>query len=445
LNVAENGVAYTGINTGGVWYLTPDLPLAGGNYSLQLYFNGFTGLSDNLFGLLRRPNASTNAAYWIVPSGSSLEAVNGLGRKIADGFARRIDISDFSQWGIGMMGSLPCLDCPNACTYSQGFYGNATGTACYNNSGTTVSSYQLMLNAFGNTTSKVFGSISNRRFFTLYKTDISSKNIYKMLPGTGNSQAIAVDNISPYDGAYYSDPSTWYLVPVQSAGSQKGRISNLLLSQTITLWFNLQTGSTLGAISLNMDTLVTTGQTSCGSGILYGSPAKYGLPHNVVTYLNGGNGYSADVRGLFQLANDVLGGITTNISASEVQTAVAVINNAFDGCRVLTGMIPYAQPLVQATVVKENKIAAQTGQLLVNAYPNPYYKDFSLDIVSPLTGMATIEFFTSSGEKVHQQRNYLNANKHNIIPYKGQRNAGSLLYSVRIEQHTASGIVIGIN
>jgi hypothetical protein len=108
-------------------------------------------------------------------------------------------------------------------------------------------------------------------------------------------------------------------------------------------------------------------------------------------------------------------------------------------------MIPYAQPLVQATVVKENKIAAQTGQLLVNAYPNPYYKDFSLDIVSPLTGMATIEFFTSSGEKVHQQRNYLNANKHNIIPYKGQRNAGSLLYSVRIEQHTASGIVIGIN
>jgi hypothetical protein len=445
LNVAENGVAYTGINTGGVWYLTPDLPLAGGNYSLQLYFNGFTGLSDNLFGLLRRPNASTNAADWIVPSGSSLEAVNGLGRKIADGFARRIDISDFSQWGIGMMGSLPCLDCPNACTYSQGFYGNATGTACYNNSGTTVSSYQLMLNAFGNTTSKVFGSISNRRFFTLYKTDISSKNIYKMLPGTGNSQAIAVDNISPYDGAYYSDPSTWYLVPVQSAGSQKGRISNLLLSQTITLWFNLQTGSTLGAISLNMDTLVTTGQTSCGSGILYGSPAKYGLPHNVVTYLNGGNGYSADVRGLFQLANDVLGGIATNISASEVQTAVAVINNAFDGCRVLTGMIPYAQPLVQATVVKENKIAAQTGQLLVNAYPNPYYKDFSLDIVSPLTGMATIEFFTSSGEKVHQQRNYLNANKHNIIPYKGQRNAGSLLYSVRIEQHTASGIVVGIN
>lgn len=445
LNVAENGVAYTGVNTGGVWYLTPDLPLASGNYSLQLYFNGFTGLSDNLFGLLRRPNASTNAADWIVPAGSSLEAINGLGRKIVDGFARRINIAEFSQWGIGMMGSLPCLDCPNACTYSQGFYGNTTGTACYNNSGTTISSGQLMLNAFGNTTSKVFGSVSNRRFFTLYKTDITSKNIYKMLPGTGNSQPIAVDNISPYNGAYYSDPSTWYLVPMQSGGSQKWRISNLLLSQTISLWFNLQTSSTLGNINLTMDTLVTTAQTSCGSGILYGSPEKYGLPHNVVTYLNGGNGYSADVNGLFQLANDVLGGVTTNISAPEVQNAVAVINNAFDGCRVLNGMIPYAQTLVQSGVLKEDGIAAQIPKLVVTAYPNPYYKAFSLDIVSPLTGMATIEFFTSNGERIHQQRNYLNTNKHNIIPYKGQRNSGSLLYSVRIGEYTASGIVVGIN
>lgn len=445
LNVAENGVAYTGVNTGGVWYLTPDLAPTGGNYALQLYLDGFTGLSDNLFGMLRRPNGSTNAADWMVPAASSLEAINGLGRKLADGFARRINISDFSQWGIGMTGSLPCIDCPNACTYSQGFFGNTTGMACYNNSGTSVSSYQLMLNAFGNTTAKVFGSTANRRFFTLYRSDITSKNIYKMLPGSGNSQPIAVDNILPYAGAYYDDASTWYLVPIQPSGSQKGKINNLLLAQTIALWFNLRTSSSLGAIQLTMDTLVTTAQKSCGSGILYGSPQKFGLPHSVITYLNGGNGYPSNVDGLFQLANDVLGGVTSNISAPEVQTAVAVINNAFDGCRVLTGMIPYAQTLVQSGVLKEDAIAPQIPKLVVTAYPNPYYKEFSLDIVSPLTGMATIEFFTSNGERIHQQRNYLNANKHNIIPYKGQRNSGSLLYSVRIGEYTASGIVVGIN
>src|SRR4030095_3322547 len=101
LNVTENGNVYTVVNNGGVWKLIPNTAATGGNYALHLYFNGFTGLLDNRFGILRRPDANANAADWIVSTGSLLEPLNGTGRKVSDGFARRYNISDFSQFGIG--------------------------------------------------------------------------------------------------------------------------------------------------------------------------------------------------------------------------------------------------------------------------------------------------------------------------------------------------------
>ncbi|MGC4103203.1 T9SS type A sorting domain-containing protein [Ferruginibacter sp.] len=102
LNVTENGTAYSSISTGGVWYIVPDAVPASGKYDLKLYFNGFTGLSDNKFAMLRRPDASSNAAEWIVPVGSTLPVVGNPGRLVADGYARRNNISSFSQWGIGI-------------------------------------------------------------------------------------------------------------------------------------------------------------------------------------------------------------------------------------------------------------------------------------------------------------------------------------------------------
>ncbi|HEX3167175.1 MAG TPA: hypothetical protein VHQ93_12995 [Chitinophagaceae bacterium] len=448
LNVFESGTKYIAVNNGGVWRLVPDVSASGGNFSLHLYFNSFTGLTDNQFGILRRPDASSNGIDWVVPAGSLLESYNGLGRKVSDGFARRINISDFSQWGIGMSSSIICKDCMTACTYSQGFYGNVNGVACFNNSGTSISSTQLMLNAFGATTSKVFGSVANLRFFTLYKTDITSKNIFKMLPGSGNSQAILVDNISPFSGAYYDDQSTWYLVPIQPNGSQKGRINNQLLSQLITLWFNIQTSSNLSAINLSNDTLVTVKQTACGSGVAAGDPVKFGLPHNVVTYLNGGHGYSNNVDGLYKLANDVLGGVNTVLSPLDVQLAIATINNAFDGCRILVGTIPYLQSEF-LTKNSEKSIAINpeiiSRQLSATAFPNPYSTKFSLVVTSPVTGTITIEFFSVNGSKIYKLQKFVLANRSSIIPYHGPYYRGVLVYKIKIDEYEASGTVIGPN
>jgi hypothetical protein len=413
LNVVENSAAYTAVNNGGVWYLVPDAAPSGGSYALQLYFNGFTGLIDNRFGILRRPTGSSNAAEWAVPPGSLLEPVNGWGRKVSDGFARRINLTDFSQLGIGMMGHIPCIDCVVACTYSQGFYGNNNGKACYasNGSSATINTTQLMLNAFGPLTSVVFGSAAHKRFFTLYKSDISNGNIFKMLPGSGNSQALGVDNVLPFDGARYGDQNTWSLVPIPKTGGQKGKINNQLLSQLITLWFNLRNSNTLGDIDLSRDTLITTAQTGCGSNVQSGTPAKFGLPHNVILYLNGGNGYAPTVNGLFQLANDVLGGVNIAMDPSEVQNAVATIISAFDGCRIMTGNIAYSAPAKVITLkrgVEPIAKPAETLEWTINAFPNPG-RNFNVVVNSTNKNeQIMLQVFDSNGRLVESRFN-LNA------------------------------------
>ena len=315
----------------------------------------------------------------------------------------------------------PCPDCDDACTYTQGFYGNVKGTACFNNT-STASTTQLMLNAFGADVSKVFGNVANKRFFTLYKTDIQNKNIFKMLPGSGSSKAIAIDAIAPYDGAYYDNQQTWYLVPIPTSGSLKGKINNMLLAQTITLWFNLRTSSSLGGINLAKDTLVTAAQTSCGSGIATGLPVKFGLPHDVVVYLNGGNGYSNDVNGLFQLANDVLGGVVTIVDAAHMQEAVATINLAFDGCRILIKTIDYvpvASPITSKDNRKEITEALTTG-IAIKASPNPSGNRFVINVSSVNSAAKiSLQVYDMQGRLIEEKNIPANSNislGHQYIP-----------------------------
>lgn len=267
-----------------------------------------------------------------------------------------------------------------ACTYSQDFYSKKSNKGCYN--GTNVSVTQLMLNAFGALNSVQFGNVSNKRLFTLNKTDIIGGNIFKMLPGFDGAVALAIDNVSPFNGAFYDDKTTWSLVPIPTTGMQKGQISNSLLSQLMVLWFNISNNSSLGTLDLSKDTLVTTAQTSCGSTVPVGSSSKFGLPHNVVLYLNAANGYANTINGLFQLANDILGGVTTAVSATELSTAIANINNAFSSCRVLTGTIAYNGPaafITSSRIINNqiNETAPESFQAKV--YPNPSSSFFIIE------------------------------------------------------------------
>ncbi|WP_315815455.1 hypothetical protein [Paraflavitalea speifideaquila] len=71
LMVSEGGAAYVSVASEGVWNISADGIPTNGKYDLLLYFNGFSGLMDNTFGILQRPSTSTNAADWVRPAGSS--------------------------------------------------------------------------------------------------------------------------------------------------------------------------------------------------------------------------------------------------------------------------------------------------------------------------------------------------------------------------------------
>jgi len=93
---------YYAVHGAGVWTLTPSAQPSGGTYDAKVSLLPFSGLVDNYFAILKRPDASSNAADWTSGSGT-LSPSGGAGRKLADGYALRLGLSSFSQFGLGQL------------------------------------------------------------------------------------------------------------------------------------------------------------------------------------------------------------------------------------------------------------------------------------------------------------------------------------------------------
>jgi hypothetical protein len=109
----------------------------------------------------------------------------------------------------------------------------------------------------------------------------------------------------------------------------------------------------------------------------------YRLPEVVLCYLETHAQYGLTVGGLFKLANDALGGIVPYaprtyptcddkpMKLTDILSAVDIINNAFDGCRVFVGyqedkfVCPTSVAALAASRTKLDELS-----LLV--YPNPF-------------------------------------------------------------------------
>jgi hypothetical protein len=103
LNCTETNpspLRYRAVSPEGLWTLTPDTQPTGGTYAVQAELAPFSGLADNTFGLLKRPDNSLSAADWNT-GGGTLSPANGSGRRVADGYALRSGLSSFSQFGMG--------------------------------------------------------------------------------------------------------------------------------------------------------------------------------------------------------------------------------------------------------------------------------------------------------------------------------------------------------
>ena len=268
----------------------------------------------------------------------------------------------------------------------------------------------------------------------------NNSNIFNMLPGGGPSAVFGVDNVAGVPE--YSNTASWPIVPLEGNGPQAGTIRNQLFAQTLTLYFNTTiAGNNLTSVSL--EGLAIVAGRDCGST----APTDAGTPTQlvsteIVSYLST-HGYPTTVAGLLQLANDVLGGVNiAPLTLSQIQEAVANINETFDECKVLIG---YTGRNNGGNVITSNTTSGQAA-LIVTAYPNPFVDNFSLRINSPLSGEATISFYTIDGVKISEMRRQVVALTNVTVPYNVPAAYRSrIVYSVSIGGYHAKGIVLSPN
>lgn len=368
--------------------------------------------------------------------------------------------------------SVTVMNCPSSsshCTYTQGFYGNIGGMGCSGDtSGNTLETTLDKLNkafdlygsnrvVFGR--ANIDGVPTDDRAFTLFRDDINNQNIFKMLPGGGTSMVLGLKPggtafSSTFEGATFDDPSTWSAVPLVASGSNRGRIKNSLLAQTMTLFFNLNNGTNLAALPLH-DTLYVsdfdclTGDPVPGAGIM-----TFGLPHDVLVFMvNNSTTYSKDVGGLYKLANDILGGVATpGLNQNQVIDAVDKINNAFDECRTLVGSydMPIANPTLVSVPYSDDMtrvLLSEDQSLTVKSFPNPYAEKVNFTLESKLSGHGTLEIYNIMGQKVATLFDgWLTAGAYKAINYEipnAQR--GVLTYVFRMGARKVSGKMINVS
>jgi hypothetical protein len=339
---------------------------------------------------------------------------------------------------------------------TQGAYGNPGGNICLPN-GTTVNQTQIMINALTSAPGNmaVFGRQDLNRYWVIRLSDVNqgnNSNIFKMLPGGGPSKKLGLDT---YPGVpEYSNTPTWPVAPLQPNGPTTGKIRNILLAQTITLYFNTTiAGSFLGDVPLNCQIIVA--DRTCGS--LEPVPGTADTisftSYAAIAYIsNPANGYPATVSGLLQLANDVLGGANTSVSLDAVNDAISAINEGFDECRLWTGTIcgntgryltnrntENQSGINKGTVAEPTLEAAKNLQ--VSAYPNPYNDQVKFVVESPVSGQGSLEVYNVLGQKLQTvYQGFIFAGKGQVIEYKVPPfNRTNLIYIFKVGGQQVTG------
>ncbi|WP_218026522.1 hypothetical protein, partial [Flavobacterium flevense] len=283
------------------------------------------------------------------------------------------------------------------CTYTQGYYGNEGGMSCApdpENPGefkqyTTKALIARALEAYNGA---MYIGIKDVRHVSVMNADIEA--VIAVLPGGGMSKELPSQ---PNNGLYSISNLPQSLL-------KGGNINNTLLAQTIVLGLNLGINSNLGNFELQAGTFATAdSEGGCGSdtpkarscnpdGTANNEYEFYSIPANIVTALGG----NATVQGLFALANQALGGGSTNgVSLSAIADVVDKINNAFDECRIPLGygIEPLDCPVIEPTLSLFAVQADLAGLAGFVAYPVPIDGQLSVQCTFDYTSDAVIEVF----------------------------------------------------
>jgi hypothetical protein len=271
-----------------------------------------------------------------------------------------------------VIGNLPV--CSTYCSYTQGFWGNKNGAKLL----PSLLTAPLTVGRAGHSVIIPINSSATN----------SAVKVNNVMPG-GTAPTVLLAGDCDITASCFNA----YLA--------KGKIGNVLLSQTIALSLNLRLpNNPLGSFPIQSECAVTTGGT-------------FQINQNVVNYLTY-NGATATVTDLLNLANDLLGAVlapgqnTGTVanprivpSYSDVNNAVDAINNGFDGCR---GFFGYQPCITLVTTRRTNEgvsTAIETANAVeVMARPNPFSDVIRFTIKASSSGHGTLEVFNMVGQKI---------------------------------------------
>ncbi|AOW09626.1 hypothetical protein EM308_08985 [Flavobacterium gilvum] len=323
------------------------------------------------------------------------------------------------------------------CTYTQGAYGNAGGMSCSFDAQSnmykqysTVDLIKKALTSYPSNTMTI-GSSTRGILFTYNPilNDLTDVNaIIQYLPGGGSSKVIRSGDLFHISEIGNNDNKGYYL--------KNGKINNTLLAQTITLGLNIGIDGALGNLALQPGTFaVAEPEGGCGSNIpktrqcspggftpVINEYKYYTIPTKVINALS-----TKSVQGLFALANQALaGGSTNGLTLSEIASAVDLINNAFDECRIFVGygiepLVCMAPPIGESLIGTNTSRIADTNTFIASPVP---FKDqltvsYNFDFVTDVR----IEVFNTNGyvvAKSYDTNGYLNKSVLLNIPGTGQ-------------------------
>ncbi|MDP2067455.1 MAG: hypothetical protein Q8K04_00690 [Lutibacter sp.] len=298
----------------------------------------------------------------------------------------------------------PCYE--PLCSYTQGYYGNPTGSSCDGES--TYTTYGLIEKALDDYLGDVMRIGVVGKSILIAKTSADINKVIEYLPGGKSSYELSAGNISISDMLF----KTWYTTTV---GKNNTTINNALLAQTITLGLNLGMHNNLGAFALQTGTFATAellngcGSTEvvervCVDGVVYNEYEYYTIMSNIAAA-------ASNVNELFALANRALGnvdgivGSEDGISLNNIASAVDKINNAFDGCRMFMGygIEPLECGIVLAKVAVAKEVAVEAEPTFIDSsvdfkvYPVPFEDVINVSYKFEYDTDVTIQVFNLQG------------------------------------------------
>jgi hypothetical protein len=342
-------------------------------------------------------------------------------------------------------------------TVTQGFYGNVGGKV------TTPSCTTYIAGSKGNVDGLIAVSIKNMpgqqlklgitpvtvtatsRTFIMGATPAEDRNLVTYLP-SGQTPAIIAANTGINNNTNMSGnlPKLY-----------NKKISSVLLGQTITLALNVYIpGNNLGGFVLKTGYLTTQKADytkcptikliTCSTDATAISSLRLTTSTGLTAWINGGTKTVAD---LLNLASNALGGATlpAGITLADINNAVDVINRSFDGGRYFLGYYAAAKSCTNQPAPKPVFTQINAGEKLsklsVAAYPNPFTDRVAFNIISPVSGKATLDIYSVTGQRLYTvYQGYLYAGVGQVINYTmpGELK-GAVIYKLMVGNEIVNG------